>query len=61
MTKTLKNKGKYIAYERESCISGWHVIFKSIKALEDTRFAGFSRAFLYRRKLTAFITQQKVI
>ena len=24
LTKTLKNKGKYIAYERESCISdGW--------------------------------------
>ena len=27
LTKTLKNKGKYIAYERESCISdGWKVI-----------------------------------
>lgn len=29
MAKTLKNKGKYIAYERESCISDGNVIVKT--------------------------------
>ena len=29
----MKNKGKYIAYERESCISGWHVIRKVAKQM----------------------------
>ena len=31
LAKTLKNKGKYIAYERESCISGWNVIQEAVK------------------------------
>lgn len=33
LAKTLKNKGKYIAYERESCISGWDVIRKVAKQM----------------------------
>lgn len=33
LAKTLKNKGKYIAYERKSCISGWHVIRKVAKQM----------------------------
>jgi hypothetical protein len=33
LAKTLKNKGKYIAYERESCISGWYVIRKVAKQM----------------------------
>lgn len=33
LAKTLKNKGKYIAYERESCISGRNVIRKVAKQM----------------------------
>ena len=33
LAKTLKNKGKYIAYERKSCISGWNVIQEAVKQM----------------------------
>lgn len=36
LTKTLKNKGKYIAYERESCISdGWKLSESSPKDADE--------------------------
>lgn len=36
LTKTLKNKGKYIAYERESCISDERVSARTIIMNEGT-------------------------